>query len=173
MCQYSGIDNSQRNTKEELSSEEIERRIRNIINVGRDEKLELKIPMYENGNCLEVSASLFCHDYLFLSLTCILLQLSSLPPSELSHLVRYPRSKELADDEEETSSPVTEEARPSREEPIVEEPVATVHRGVCGSGGCMRGLGKRVISRHPPLALCGHLETVPESTATIKLPDRK
>jgi hypothetical protein len=66
MCQYSGIDDSQRYTKEELSSEEIERRIRNIIKVGRDEKLELKIPMYENGNCPEVSAFLFRHDYLFL-----------------------------------------------------------------------------------------------------------
>jgi hypothetical protein len=65
MCQYSGIDNSQCYTKEELSSEEIERRIRNIIKVGRDEKLELKIPMYENDNCPEVSASLFHHDYLF------------------------------------------------------------------------------------------------------------
>jgi hypothetical protein len=51
MCQYSGIDDPQRYTKEELSSEEIERRIHNIIKVGRDEKLELKIPMFENGNC--------------------------------------------------------------------------------------------------------------------------
>jgi hypothetical protein len=63
MCQYSGIDDPQCYTKEGLSSEEIERRIRNIIKVGRDEKLELKIPMYENGNCPEVSASLFRHDY--------------------------------------------------------------------------------------------------------------
>jgi hypothetical protein len=68
---------------------------------------------------------------------------------------------------------VVEEARPSREEPVAEEPVATVHRGVHGSGGRMRDLGKRVISRHPSLALRGHLETVPESTATIMLPDRK
>jgi hypothetical protein len=66
MCQYSGIDDSQRYTKGELSSEEIERRIRNIIKVGRDEKLELKIPMYENDNCPEVSASSFRHDCLFL-----------------------------------------------------------------------------------------------------------
>jgi hypothetical protein len=114
-------------------------------------------------------------------LTCIPLQLSSLPPSELSSLVRYPRSKELTDDKEETSSspkrhkssPVAEEARPSREEPVAEDPVATVHRGVCGSGGRMHGLGKRVISRHPFPALRVHLETVPESTATIKLPERK
>jgi hypothetical protein len=49
-----------------LSSEEIERRIRNIIKVGLDEKLELKIPMYENDNCPEVCASLFRHDYLLL-----------------------------------------------------------------------------------------------------------
>jgi hypothetical protein len=34
MCEYSGIDDPQRYTKEELSSEEIERRIRNIIKVG-------------------------------------------------------------------------------------------------------------------------------------------
>jgi hypothetical protein len=51
--------------------------------------------------------------------------------------------------------------------------VATVHRGVRGSGGRIRGLGKRVISRHPSPALRGHLETVPEHTATIKLPERK
>jgi hypothetical protein len=107
-------------------------------------------------------------------------QLSSLPPSELSRPVRYPRSKELTDDEEEISSPkrhksspVVEEARPSQEEPIVEDPVATVHRGVHGSGKHARGLGKRVISRHPSPALRGHLETIPESAATIKLPDRK
>jgi hypothetical protein len=66
MCEYSGIDDPQRYTKEELSSEEIERRIRSIIKVGRDEKLELKIPMYENGNCPEVSTFLFCRDCLFL-----------------------------------------------------------------------------------------------------------
>jgi hypothetical protein len=65
MCEYSGINNPQRYSKEELSSEEIERRIRNIIKVGRDEKLELKIPMYENGNCPEVSAFLFCYNHLF------------------------------------------------------------------------------------------------------------
>jgi hypothetical protein len=56
---------------------------------------------------------------------------------------------------------------------MAKEPMATVHRGVRGSGGRMRGLGKRVISRHPSPALRGHLETVPESTATIKLPKRK
>jgi hypothetical protein len=66
MCEYSGIDDPQRYSKEELSSEEIERRIRDIIKVGRDEKLELKIPMYENGNCLEVSAFLFRYNRLFL-----------------------------------------------------------------------------------------------------------
>jgi hypothetical protein len=65
MCQYSGIDDPKRYTKEELSSEENERRICNIIKVGRDEKLELKIPMFENGNCPEVSAPLFRHYCLF------------------------------------------------------------------------------------------------------------
>jgi hypothetical protein len=72
MCDYSGIDDPQCYTKEELSSEEIECRIRNIIKVGRDKKLELKIPMYENGNCPEVSAFLFCHGCLTILLTCIL-----------------------------------------------------------------------------------------------------
>jgi hypothetical protein len=62
----SRIDDPQCYTKEELSSEEIEHRIHNIIKVGRDEKLELKIPMYENDNCLEVSAILFCYNHLFL-----------------------------------------------------------------------------------------------------------
>jgi hypothetical protein len=66
MCEYSGVDDPQHYTKEELSSEEIECRIRNIIKVGRDEKLELKIPMYENGNCPEVSAFFFCYNRLFL-----------------------------------------------------------------------------------------------------------
>jgi hypothetical protein len=107
-------------------------------------------------------------------------QLASLPTSELSCPIHYPRSKELTDDKEEISSPkrrksspVAEEARPSQEEPVAEDPMATVHRGVRGSGGHMSGLGKRVISLHPSLALRGHLETVPESAATIKLPDRK
>jgi hypothetical protein len=65
MCQYSGIDDPQCYTKEELSSEEIEHWIRNIIKVGRDKKLELKIPMFENGNCPEVSAPSFRHYCLF------------------------------------------------------------------------------------------------------------
>jgi hypothetical protein len=65
MCQYSGIDDPQCYTKEELSFEEIERRICNIIKVEQDEKLELKIPMFENGNCPEVSAPLFRHYCLF------------------------------------------------------------------------------------------------------------
>jgi hypothetical protein len=65
MCEYSGIDDPQRYSKEELSFEEIERRIRNIIKVGQDEKLGLKIPKYENGNCPEVSAFLFCYNCLF------------------------------------------------------------------------------------------------------------
>jgi hypothetical protein len=66
MCQYSGIDDPQHYTQEELSSEEIEHRICNIIKVGRDEKLELKIAMFENDNCPEVSAPLFRHYCLFL-----------------------------------------------------------------------------------------------------------
>jgi hypothetical protein len=85
-----------------------------------------------------------------LTLTCVLSQLSSLPPSELSRPVRYPRSKELTDDEEEISSPkrrksspVAEEARASQEKPVAEDPMATVHRGVRGSGGRIRGLGKK------------------------------
>jgi hypothetical protein len=44
MCEYSGIDDPQRYSKEELSSEEIEHQIRNIIKVGRDEQLKLKVP---------------------------------------------------------------------------------------------------------------------------------
>jgi hypothetical protein len=61
----------------------------------------------------------------------------------------------------------------AEEETVVEEPMATVHRGVCGSGGRVRDLGKRVISRHPSPALRGDLETVPEHSATIKLPEWK
>jgi hypothetical protein len=62
MCEYSKIDDPQRYSKEELSSEEIEHRIRNIIKMGRDEQLKLKVPMYENNNCPEVSAFLFCYN---------------------------------------------------------------------------------------------------------------
>jgi hypothetical protein len=142
--------------------------------------LALKIPMYENGNCPEVSAFLSRHDRLFLLTDLHFLASFFPPPSELSRLVRYPRSKELTDDEETSSSPkrrksspVAEESRPSRGEPMAEEPVATVRHGVRGSGGRIRGIGKRVISRHPSPALRGDLETVLESSATIKLPERK
>jgi hypothetical protein len=57
MCEYSKVDDPQRYSKEELSAEEIELRIRNIIKVGRDEPLKLKIPMYENGSCPKVRVS--------------------------------------------------------------------------------------------------------------------
>jgi hypothetical protein len=80
--------------------------------------------------------------------------------------------KELTDDEDKTSSSPRRQ-KMTDEETMVEEPVATVHRGFRGSGGRVRGLGKRVISRHPSPALRGHLETVPEHSATIKLPERK
>jgi hypothetical protein len=61
----------------------------------------------------------------------------------------------------------------AEKENVADEPVATVPRGVRGEGGRIRGLGKRVISRHPSPALRGHLETVPEHSTTIKLPERK
>jgi hypothetical protein len=181
MCDYSGIDDPQRYTKEELSSKEIERRIRNIIKVGRDEKLELKIPMYENGNCPEVSAFLFRHGYLTpFDLLVFLLQLPSLPPSKLNQPFRYPRANELSDDEDEIpspkrqkSSPIAEEEGPSHGEPMAEKPAATERRFVGVAGGCIRGLGKRIISRRPSPALRGHLETAPEHSATIRLPKQK
>jgi hypothetical protein len=65
MCEYSRIDDPQRYSKEELSSEEIEHRICNIIKVEQDEQLKLKVPMYENGNCPEVSAFLFLYNRYF------------------------------------------------------------------------------------------------------------
>jgi hypothetical protein len=55
MCQYSGINDPQRYNKEALAPEEIERRIRDIIKVGRDVDLKLGMPMYENGSCPDVS----------------------------------------------------------------------------------------------------------------------
>jgi hypothetical protein len=61
----------------------------------------------------------------------------------------------------------------AEEENVADERTTTVPRGVRGAGGRMRGLGKRVISRHPSPALRGHLDTVPEHFATIKLPGRK
>jgi hypothetical protein len=93
---------------------------------------------------------------------------------------RYPGVNELIDDEEEMSSPkrrksspIAEEERQSHEEPIAEEPATTVHCGVRGAGRRIHGLGKRIISRRPSPALRGHLETAPEHTATIKLPEQK
>jgi hypothetical protein len=118
---------------------------------------------------------------LILYLTCVPLQISTLIPSELGPIVHYPCPKELIDDEEETSpsptrrqaSPMAGDAGPSQEEPIAEKPVAAVRRMVRGFGGRMCGIVKRVISRYPSPALRGQLETVPESAATIKLPERK
>jgi hypothetical protein len=66
MCDYSSINDAQCYTREELSPEEIEHRIRNIIKVGRDEESQLKIPMFENGSCPEVNYPLFRHYHLFL-----------------------------------------------------------------------------------------------------------
>jgi hypothetical protein len=56
---------------------------------------------------------------------------------------------------------------------MADEPSATVPHGVRGAGGRVQGLGKRVIFRHPSPALRGHLDTVPEDSATINLPERK
>jgi hypothetical protein len=80
--------------------------------------------------------------------------------------------KELTNDKDETSSSPRRQ-KVAEEETMADEPMATVHCGVHGAGGRIRGLGKRVISRHPSPALRGHLETVPEHSATIKLPERK
>jgi hypothetical protein len=67
MCGYSGVDDPQCHSKEELSAEEIEFQIHSIIKVGRDEPLKLKIPMYENGSFPKVSVfSLFRHNSLIL-----------------------------------------------------------------------------------------------------------
>jgi hypothetical protein len=68
---------------------------------------------------------------------------------------------------------MAEDAGPSQEEPVAEEPAAAVHRCVRGSGGRMCGIGKRVISCHPSPALRGQLKTVPKSAAMIKLPEQK
>jgi hypothetical protein len=59
MCDYSSIDDAQCYTREELTPEEVEHRVRNIIKVGRDEELKLKILMFENGSCLEVNQPSF------------------------------------------------------------------------------------------------------------------
>jgi hypothetical protein len=61
----------------------------------------------------------------------------------------------------------------AEEEDVADEPTAMVPRGVHGAGGRIRGLGKRVISHHPSPALRGHLDTVLEHSATIKLLERK
>jgi hypothetical protein len=109
------------------------------------------------------------------------LQISTLHPSELGPIVRYPRPKELTNDEEESSpspkkrkaSPMAKDAGTSQEEPMAEEPAAAIHRWVRGSGGRMRGIGKRVISLHSSPALRGQLKTMPESAAMIKLLEQK
>jgi hypothetical protein len=61
----------------------------------------------------------------------------------------------------------------AEEETVADDPSATVPRGVRGAGGRVRGLGKRIISCHPSPALRGHLDTVPEHSATINLPEQK
>jgi hypothetical protein len=61
----------------------------------------------------------------------------------------------------------------AEEEIVADEPTATVPHGVRGAGGRVRGLVKRVISRHPSPALPGHLDTMPEHSATINLPEWK
>jgi hypothetical protein len=66
MCDYRGINDVQRYTKEELTPKEVERHIRNIIKVGRDEELKLKIPMFENSGCPEVNYFPFHHYHLFI-----------------------------------------------------------------------------------------------------------
>jgi hypothetical protein len=66
MSQYSGIDDPQCYTKEELTPEEIEHRIRNIIKIGQDEELKLKILMLENGSCPEVNDPSFRHHHISL-----------------------------------------------------------------------------------------------------------
>jgi hypothetical protein len=61
----------------------------------------------------------------------------------------------------------------AKEEIVADEPSTAVPRGVRGTGRRVRGLGKRVISHHPSPALRGHLDTVPEHSATINLPEQK
>jgi hypothetical protein len=100
----------------------------------------------------------------------------------LSPIFCYPWPKELIDDEEDLdSSPIKkrkahlamEDTGPAYEEVTTEEPAAPVSRRICGTGGCMCGIGGRIISHHPALALPALLETIPESATTIQLPERK
>jgi hypothetical protein len=92
MCEYSGIDDAQRYTKEKLSPEEIERRIRNIIKVGQDEELKLKIPMFENGSCPEVNHPLFCHYCMFLLILQLTFILADLHPYSFGAWSHHPLS---------------------------------------------------------------------------------
>jgi hypothetical protein len=80
--------------------------------------------------------------------------------------------KELTDDEDKTASSPKRQ-RMVEEEIVMDEPTTTVPRGVHGAGGRIHGLGKRVISRHLSPALHGHLDIVPEHSATINLPEWK
>jgi hypothetical protein len=74
MCDYSGLDDTQRYSRKELTPEEINHHICNIIKVGRAEEWKLKIPMYENNNCLEVIFPPFLHFHFFVESIHILLQ---------------------------------------------------------------------------------------------------
>jgi hypothetical protein len=80
--------------------------------------------------------------------------------------------KDLTDDEDETSSSPKRQ-KVAEEEVVADEPIMAVPCGVRGAGGRIRGIGKRVISRYPSPALRGHLDTMPEHSATINLPKRK
>jgi hypothetical protein len=61
----------------------------------------------------------------------------------------------------------------AEEEIVADEPTTTVPHGIRGADGRVRGVGKRVISRHLFPALRGHLDTVPEHSASINLPEQK
>jgi hypothetical protein len=49
MCEYSRINDPQHYIQKELTPEEIEHRIRDIIKVGRDAGLKLGMPMFKNA----------------------------------------------------------------------------------------------------------------------------
>jgi hypothetical protein len=62
LCEYSGIDNQQCFTKETLTPEEIEHRIRDVIKIGRSVEMKLGMPIFENGNYPDASFNDFRYD---------------------------------------------------------------------------------------------------------------
>jgi hypothetical protein len=68
---------------------------------------------------------------------------------------------------------VAEDVEPSCGGVMAEEPVVVTSQGTRGYSGRKRGSGGKILSRHPTPYLRAELDDMPESAATIQMPERK